>query len=64
MKKVHEAVNAAGDVVVKVHYNPEFQEFRARPYVNGKAVESGDYFTNDAQDAKNTADSMAKSWVK
>lgn len=62
MKKVHEVKNEAGNVVVKVHYNAEFQEYRCRPYIQGKAREEGDYFTSDLQDAKATASSLVKSY--
>jgi hypothetical protein len=41
--------------IAKIHWNSEFQEYRVRLYINGKPCPNADYFTDDKQDAENTA---------
>ena len=45
---------------VEVRYNPEFSEYSAHPYKNGKHMGEGpvSYHGNDKEDAHNTAKSM------
>lgn len=45
---------------VKVSYNPEFKEYRARIYHGGIANENADYFSDDKADALQTAQTMLK----
>lgn len=49
-----------GANVVKVSFNPEYKEFRARLYSNGIANENADYFSEDKADALQTAQTMLK----
>ena len=54
MRKVYEASD--GDCTVKVHYSSEWNEYRVRLYVRGKAYPDSDNF----QDYKCSAISTAK----
>lgn len=49
-----------GERVVNVRYNAQYDEFRCRLYVYGQAEPEADYFTNDLEDAKGTANAMAQ----
>lgn len=53
MKKIHHATR--GPVAVKVHYSAEWREYRARLYYHGQAIPALDYFTQDREDATDTA---------
>ena len=48
-----------GERIVNVRYSYELCEYRCRLYVYGKANKDADYFTNDLEDAKQTAKAMA-----
>lgn len=57
MKKIHTA--ACDTNVVKVYRDAAHDEFVCKVYSNGKHYEPADYFTNDKQDAIDTANTMA-----
>lgn len=48
-----------GERIVNVRRSTIYDEFRCRLYVYGKAQPDADYFTNDLEDAKQTAKAMA-----
>lgn len=48
-----------GERIVNVRRSRIYDEFRCRLYVYGVAVTDADYFTNDLDDARSTADAMA-----
>lgn len=56
MKKVHHATR--GPIAVKVHHSAEHREYRARLYYHGQAIPALDYYTDDKQDATDTAAKM------
>lgn len=49
-----------GERIVNVRYNAQYDEFRCRLCVYGQAEPEADYFTNDLEDAKSTAEAMAQ----
>lgn len=57
-RKIEEFKRGAN--VVKVSFNPEYKEFRARIYSNGIANENADYFSEDRADTLQTAQTMLK----
>lgn len=46
------------NVVVKVVYDPDFDEYQVKLYTDGKLDDLATYFTSDLADAKGTADHM------
>lgn len=58
MRKVH-IVYSNKSHVVKVFYNPEFEEYVCKLYRAGKHYEPADYFTPDKVDAIATAERMS-----
>lgn len=49
-----------GRVVCRVTFDAKWQEYRARLTVDGCTNEAADYFTDDADDATDTAAAMVK----
>ena len=49
-----------GGAVVRVTYDPDLAEYRCRLCLLGVQVDSADYFTDDEDDALNTARTMAR----
>ena len=43
---------------VRIYRDPDFNEFRARLFVEGKLYEPADYFTDDLNDAHGTGFEM------
>lgn len=43
---------------VRIYRDPDFNEFRARLFVEGKLYEPADYFTDDKDDAFSTGMAM------
>ena len=58
LRKIH--VETAGRRSVKVYRDIDFQEFRARLYLDGVLYEPADYFTDCKADAIETAAAMAQ----
>ena len=50
---------AQGRVIVRVTFDKEWQEYRCRITVDGQTNAAADYFTDDAEDAQDTAHAMA-----
>ena len=48
------------DIKVKTVYNPDYQEYVDKLYVDGKYQPDADYFTDDKQDASDTAKAMKR----
>ena len=44
--------------VVRIYRDPDFNEFRARLFVEGELYEPADYFTDDRDDAFSTGMAM------
>jgi len=55
-RKVAEFRDTTNDAVSKVYYDPEYKEYIVRFYNSaGTWMDDADYFTNDKEDALNTA---------
>ena len=39
----------------KIYFDSELEEYSVRLYINGKERQAAEYFTDDKQDAENTA---------
>ena len=59
MKRIH--VETLGRKMVKVYRCSDWQEFRARLYINGTLYKPADYFTDCKIDAIETAAAMVRS---
>lgn len=44
-----------GKKCAKVYHNPDFDEYEVRYYSDGEYMDASDYFTDDRQDAMDTA---------
>lgn len=62
LRNIPELTATVGDRMVKVYRDAEWDEYRARLYVNGVLQPEADYHTDDRDDAKATAWAMAR-WV-
>ena len=58
MKKVYET--AHGRNRVTVHFNRDWEEYRVRTYVDGRAWEDADYFDGDKDSAIAHADHVVR----
>ncbi len=58
MRKAHSVSN--GNREVKVYWDTDWEEYISRLYIDGVLIDSADYFTNDWQDAIDTAALMVK----
>lgn len=58
MKKVY--ATAYGRNRVTVHWNRDWQEYRVRTYVDGRANVDADYFDSDKNSAINHADYVVR----
>lgn len=58
MKKVYET--AYGRNRVTVHWNREWEEYRVRTYVDGRANDAADYFDSDKESAIAHADHVVR----
>ncbi len=56
MRKVHSY--EFNNVKAVVYRDAEWEEFRVRLYEDGKLNEAADYFTDDKEDARDTAFAM------
>lgn len=54
------AVFSEGNRVVRVYWNSNWEEFRCVLNINNKTVKDATYFTNDKQDALDTAKIMVR----
>lgn len=58
MKKIHEITFGAR--TAKVYRDSNWNEYRVRLYARGRLDEATDYFTDDKQDAIDTAAAMVR----
>lgn len=58
MKKIHEITFGAR--TAKVYRDSNWNEYRVRLYARGRLDEAADYFTDDKQDAIDTAAAMVR----
>ena len=58
LRKIETRTNPANQVKTEVFFNPEFSEYLVKVYRQGNYQSGADYFTDDRQDARDTAQAI------
>ena len=61
MRLVRTVINADNGRKAKVYYRHGWQDYVVKLYVNGNYIAESDYFTDDKEDASDTAFAMVHS---